>query len=418
MRAMVKAAVSERDFGVCPTYVDSVLATGAKKRVTSRWFNALSVEATKEQIDAIARMPFVRDIEPVRKTRRDKEIALPATAPKTPPPTTRAANGIGYGRSYYQLEQINVIAAHEAGYDGTGVVVGIMDTGFYKGHETLTSRTVLGEWDVVFDDNDVEWDVSNPDDFSDGHGTSVWSALGGFKDGQLVGAAFNASFLLVKAENSRLVTAVEEDYWVAGIEWLEANGADVVNSSLGYKHFDDADSYVYADLDGNTAKATIAADIAVSLGVVVCNAAGNNGPSAGTLLVPSDAHRILSCGALTPDGDIAFFSARGPTYDGRIKPEVAARGLGVWLALNTRTQPGYDWRSGTSFASPLVAGAVALILQAHPDWTPAQVREALLMTASCSQSPNNAFGWGIVDTMAAIEYVPSPTAAGHWQRYH
>ncbi len=185
---------------------------------------------------------------------------------------------------------------------------------------------------------------------------------------------------------------------MAGIEWADSIGADVVSSSLAYM-----DWYTYPDMDGSTAVTTVAADIASWRGIVVCNAMANAGPASGTLHAPADADSILACGAVYSSGDIAYFSSRGPSFDGRTKPEVCARGVSTTCASPYDTT-GYTTASGTSLSTPLIGGAAAVILSAHPDWTPMQVREAMMMSSDRASSPDNDYGWGIPDILAAIQY--------------
>ena len=224
------------------------------------------------------------------------------------------------------------------------------------------------------------------------------STLGGELDGTHYGAAFESEFLLAKTEYVPTETQVEEDNWVAGMEWADSLGADVISSSLGY-----SDWYVTANYNGDFCVTTKAADSAAVLGIIVCNSMGNAGPGASTLSAPADADSIISCGAVNSSGSIASFSSRGPTADGRTKPEVCAQGVSTTCATSNSTTS-FGTASGTSLSTPLIGGAAAIVLSAHPTWTPMQVREALMMTASQFCSPNNSYGWGIIDVMAAINY--------------
>lgn len=165
-------------------------------------------------------------------------------------------------------------------------------------------------------------------------------------------------------------------------------------------------------MDGNTAISTLAARHAASLGIIVCNAMANSGPDIGSLAAPADADSIISVGATDSMGVIASYSSRGPTYDGRSKPEVCAQGSQTWWA-NANMPSSYSRATGTSCATPLVAGACALVLEAHPEWTPLQVREALMMTASRASTPDSStYGWGVIDAWAAIHYNPAGVTPG------
>ena len=205
--------------------------------------------------------------------------------------------------------------------------------------------------------------------------------------------------MLAKTEDSRSETPIEEDYWVEGIEWADSLGAQIVSSSLGY-----TDWYTFADMDGKTAVTTLAADRAAKLGIVIVTANGNERRNSwGHVIAPADGDSVIAVGAVTSSGSLSSFSSPGPTYDGRIKPEVCAQGTSTFCARNS-SNTAYGYSSGTSLSTPLVAGVAALLLEAHPEWTPMQLREALMMTASNPSAPNNDYGWGIVNVLAALDY--------------
>jgi subtilisin family serine protease len=235
------------------------------------------------------------------------------------------------------------------------------------------------------------------------------SILAGYAPGRIIGPAYAADFLLARTEQTAFERSVEEDWWVAGLEWAERWGADIVSSSLSYTKF-----YGWRDMDGQHGVATRAANLAFERGLIVVESVGNQGPEEGKLGSPADAPGAISVGAVDSDGRVAAFSTRGPTWDLRVKPDVSAMGVQVAHAV-ARTRDHYGRGNGTSYSTPLVAGCLALILEAHPDWGPETVREALTMSASRAASPDNRLGWGIVNVRDAILY---PEIEGRVTDYH
>lgn len=380
------------DLNPSENYINKVLNTGAKLRHQSRWLNAISIECTENELIEISYMPFVKDIQPVNQFRRKN---IEETQPIKNLGKIESTSDIDYGAAQEQLEQINVHKAHDAGFYGQGVTVLMLDTGYNLDHPVFDSLNVIAEWDVINNDSTTKNEDGDPSG-QHYHGTATFSALGGYAPGSLIGPAFKADFLLAKTEMLIEEIQLEEDNYVRALEWGEARGADVMSSSLGY-----TDWYTWQDMDGNTAVTTIAVDIAVSLGMICVTAAGNeNGYSWNHIIAPADADDVISVGAVDNSGIIASFSSRGPSYDGRIKPEVCA--LGVSTACASGNGVFYTHSDGTSLSTPLVAGAVAVLLSAHPTWTPMMVREALMKTASQSNTPDNDYGYGIIDIWEAI----------------
>jgi serine protease AprX len=397
-KTMKPNLVDFSDIPVDRTYVSEILKYEAKLRQKSRWLNAASFEVPVVQLERMSRLSFVKSIQPVLGGKRKP---VPPLEPSLEDQRIQLGFALNYGASYAQLQQLNVPAVHTLGYKGQGILVCMMDTGFRKDHQAFqlaySEGRVLAEWDFINHDGNTQNETGDPST-QHNHGTYTWSTLGGAADGNLYGPAYGASFILAKTEDVSQEVPIEEDNWVAGMEWADSIGADVISSSLGY-----IDWYTYSDLDGNTAVTTIAADMAAQRGIVVCNAMGNEGSGAGTLIAPADADSIIACGAVDASGNIAYFSSRGPTYDGRTKPEVCARGVSTRCA-DPGNMNGYTYVSGTSLSTPLIGGCAALILSAHPEWTVMQVREAMMMTASRAGYPDNNYGWGIPDIVAAIEY--------------
>ncbi|MGB7062028.1 MAG: S8 family serine peptidase [Candidatus Zixiibacteriota bacterium] len=397
-KVMKQSLVDFRDLPVNQAYIDRIMDFEAQFRHRSRWLNAASFEIPVSELDEISKLSFVRSIKPVLTGKRKPVRIEP---PPQEPLQGKGLFDLNYGASYGQLQQLNIPAVHNLGYYGQGVLVCMLDTGFRKDHQAFqpaySEGRVLAEWDFVNNDGNTQNEVGDPSS-SHNHGTLTWSALGGAASGYLYGPAYGADFIIAKTEDVSMEEPIEEDNWVAGMEWADSIGAGVISSSLAY-----IDWYFYSDMDGNTAVTTIAADIAAQLGIVVCNAMANAGPGSGTLHAPADADSIVACGAVYSDGVIASFSSRGPSFDGRTKPEVCAQGVSTRCA-SASSPSSYTYANGTSLSTPLIGGAAAVILSAHPGWTPMQVREALMMSGDHALFPDNNYGWGVPDILAAIQY--------------
>jgi hypothetical protein len=407
--------ITEEDMPIAAGYRAALESRGFEIIHESRWLNGVSILATEEEATALRRLPFVKEVRRVATLRRPPQ---PEAETSEPPPAhfkATAARKLDYGASLTQNEQIKATILHDAGINGTGIIVGMLDSGFrWQDHEAflhLQSR-IIAERDFVNND-DVTRDQpgDTPQDF---HGTQTFSVLAGFKAGQLIGPGYGAHFLLAKTEYVPTETHAEEDNWAAAIEWMEGLGVDVTSTSLGYGATEcnsnccplgPTNLYSPSDMDGNTAIITKAAEMAASRGVVVVNSAGNDGNCPWHIVTaPADGPNVIAVGAVNSAGTVAPFSSRGPTTDGRIKPDVMARGVGTQKVVSSSINSYTQFSDGTSFSCPLIGGVVAQILSAHPDLTPAQVMEALRTTASRANAPDNDYGYGIVDAKAAITY--------------
>ncbi|MFC1493279.1 S8 family peptidase [candidate division KSB1 bacterium] len=393
--------VQESDLPVSTEYLTRLKEMGLKPVVLSKWLNAGSYYLSYSDIRELSGLDFIKKIQPVARYVKRKPAKInPSSSEFLGKSNTDEEL---YGHSYNQNNLINTVPLHNAGITGKGILIGVLDTGFNLEHESLENINVAAEYDFI--NRDLEtMNEAGQDIFSqDNHGTSVLSAVGGYYSGQLIGSAFGADFALAKTEDNSGEWAVEEDYWVAGIEWLDSLGADVVTSSLGYNLFSDKE-YTQEEMDGKTAITSIAAALAAEKGIVVVNSAGNEGNNSwGIITAPADAEGILAVGAVDGSGAIANFSSRGPTADGRIKPDVVARGVSVYSAYSGFHSL-YSYPDGTSMATPLVAGSAALILSSHPELTPDEVIHALKATADRAENPDNAYGWGLIDAYAAATY--------------
>lgn len=400
--------ISENDLPVNQNYIDQIKSLGFQLKQKTKWFNGISGWATKTELTQFANLPFVKQLDIVYKFRKDnfeEEIHndMPEESNQNISKPT-GTNSFNYGQSLTQVNIISVPQVHDLGYTGNGITICMMDAGFDKWttHQVFSTMNVIATWDFVNGDPDVE----NGIDMGEGsHGTSTLSLIGGFYEGQLIGPAFGAEFILAKTENTESETPIEEDNWLAAMEWADSIGVDLTSTSLGYIDFDPPyPSYTWMDMDGNTCRITNSADYAVSLGIFVVNSAGNSGYDVhNTLGAPSDGDSVIAVGSVNSSGTRSGFSSVGPTVDGRIKPDLMAMGSNNYVACNGSNNCYSSWGSGTSWSCPMVAGAAALLLEADPSLTPMQLAALMKSTASKSTNPDNLYGWGIINTYAALQ---------------
>lgn len=415
-KIMGSTIIKFSDYPVYPNYVDQIKTHVLGLRSWSRWLNAVSATVNNDQIKRLERFDFVNRIRLMTtyKKRIEKEAGVLEKSA-----SSSSVHSLDYGLSEPQLDQIGVIALHEKGFTGKGVYIAMLDDGFnrYKSHDVFDSLKIIDTWDFTNGDDSVDDPDGKPTGFTPQgfHGTMTLSVIGGNSPGNLIGPAFNASFLLYKTEIDSEEINIEEDHWVAGLERAEAMGADIVNSSLGYSDFDNGQTinYTWEDMDGKTAVTTLATIIAEANGLIVVNSVGNEGQGTtpNTLNAPADGEFVITVGGVRQSGEYWTTSSHGPTADGRIKPDVSARGVSVYRASYT-DDTGFLTGSGTSFSSPLTAGAIALLIEAFPDITPAGIRQAIRKTASQANSPDNFIGYGILNIDAAYNYLLTNTLPG------
>ncbi len=401
--------ISTSDLPVSQSYIEQIQSLGFQLKQKSKWFNGVSGWASKDELAQFANLPFVKQLDIVYRFRNDNFEEETQNDNSEEPNQNlskpEGTNSLNYGQSFTQLNQITVPQVHDLGYTGAGVTICMMDAGFdLLSHQAFSSMNIMATWDFVHGDPNVQ----NGSDMGDGsHGTATLSLIGGFFEGQLIGPAYGADFILAKTENTDSETPIEEDNWIAAMEWADSIGVDVTSTSLSYLDYDPPyPSYTWEDMDGNTARITIGADYAVSLGIFVANSASNYGfdPNHNTLGAPADGDSVIAVGSVTSSGSRSSFSSVGPTVDGRIKPDLMAMGSNDYHACNWNNTC-YGNGSGTSYSCPLLAGAAALLLQVDPSLTPMQLAALMKNTASLSNNPNNQMGWGIINTFAAVQSI-------------
>lgn len=393
--------ITFEDLKIYTDYISEIENLGIKILRKLNWFNSVSAYLDPEQIEVIKNLPFVEAIEPVKKLsyKNDFKYETDNAILKF------SGTTYNYGAAFKQVNLSDIPFIHSKNISGQNVLIGLLDSGFdWKYHEALQNKDVIAEYDFVFNDS-VTANQSGDIQSQDRHGTYVFSLLAGSTDSIVIGPAFNSSFILAKTEDIRSETQVEEDNYAAALIWMESLGVDITTSSLGYNEFDNnSSSYSYSNMDGRTTIVTRAVNLAYNRGVSTFTSAGNEGNTPWKYITaPADAYKIISVGAVDEFGNIAGFSSRGPTYDGRIKPEVVACGVDDYGAL-AHTESSYMLGSGTSASAPIASGIGALLLSAFPHLKNEQIRNIILESSSNSSNPNNNIGYGIISARNAIEF--------------
>lgn len=391
--------VDETDLPVSQVYLDKLSAAGVKVLETSKWNNTVVVQTLDwDIIENIKKMDFVTGVRKVATyyghspevSSREKRLKLLDDAEPTP-----SANL--YGQAEVQINQLNGHALHDQGFKGDGIVVAVTDAGFFNVDIIPVMQTVkiLGTKDFVDPDSPRLFGAST-------HGLNVLSCMGANSPYIQIGTAPEASYWLLRSEDEHSEQPVEEDNWVAAVEFADSVGADVVNSSLGYHDYDDDDDdFPYTELDGKTHINSITASMMASKGMILCNSAGNEGDGTWKKIgTPADASDILAVGAVDSLGVNTDFSSVGYSADGRVKPDVMAMG-----AYSRVVYPSGKvfYSFGTSFSSPIMAGMVASLWSALPHLNAYQIMDIVRRSGNNADHPDNVFGYGIPDFGKALE---------------
>ena len=416
-RLLQRIPLTDSDLPVNQTYLQSLKTAGAEIIYTSKWMNLAIIKAdSKIVVDNIAKNQFIKEIKPVddlfqkRSNQHKKSFFDSEKIEKLPVKTVsnefKSGMSFNYGASLNQAQMIMVDQLHNLGFTGKGMTIAVIDGGFNSANimaafDSLRANgQILGTKDFAQPGNNVYGTSMSA------HGTMVLSTMGGNLPGQLVGTAPKASYWLLRSEDVVSEYLMEEYYWVNAAEYADSIGADIINSSLGYTEFDNPEeNHTYADMDGNTTVVTIGADMAAAKGILVVNSAGNSGNNPWFYIsAPADGDSVFTIGAVDGSGIYAGFSSQGPTSDGRIKPDVSAQGANTIVAS---IPSGIAAGSGTSFSSPVMAGASACLWQANPTFTNIELMNAIKMSSSQSANPDNQKGWGIPNLVLANSLLTS-----------
>ncbi|WMJ74321.1 S8 family serine peptidase [Cytophagaceae bacterium ABcell3] len=392
--------ITEDDLPVNPAYCDSIRSTGASLLYTSKWFNAAVVLADEEQLNQINNFSFVRSSDRVTRVKISTEPQEESIVDENNAAYRSAETNPLYGLSYNQIAMMNGQHMHSEGYKGEGMLIAVLDAGFNRADEQPYFRhlfnegKILGTYDFV--DNEEEVYEDHP------HGTHVLSLMGAYQEGEIIGTAYQAEFLLLRTEDASSELQIEEVNWLLGAEYADSAGADILQTSLGYTTFDDPSmDYSYEDMDGETSLIVRASTFAASKGMLLVASAGNEGSRSWRHIVtPADGKEVLAVGAVNDQGRYASFSSIGPTADGRIKPDVTAQGNRVYIGqVNGSVSTG----SGTSYSAPLVAGLAAGLWQSCREKSAVEIREIIKASASQYEHPDNRYGYGIPNYLKARE---------------
>lgn len=352
---------------------------------SSKWLNASLIKSDFTPEEILSRYSFIKQVIPIV-SKPEKNIPLMGTSGNRADPAL-------YNYTYNQLETTKTASClHDNGYKGQGVLIAVLDAGFPKVDSMLAFSNLRSSGRIV-----DTWDFEDNASFvyhKHGHGTFVSSIITAELDSTFIGSAPEANFAFYITEIASVEINQEEYNLVMGLERADSIGADIASISLGYRDFDTLQiSYGYPGMDGQTTIVSQGAKVARNKGIIVVASAGNNGnQGSGSIASPCDTDSILCIGAINYDSTKATFSSEGPTFDGRIKPDITNIGDSCYYVGTDDTARSGN---GTSFSCPLTSGLVACLKQAHPDRTNFQIMNAMKQCADRASSPDNLFGWGI-----------------------
>ena len=389
--------VDFRDVPVNEAYISGLKAEpGISVWAKSKWFNAVHVRGTFDDIDALLALSYVNAIE-YANTNLNGSRGLIPVGNKFEIEDERVM--FNYGNTQNQVEMLNVHLLHQSDYTGEGMTVAILDSGFTNVDTNSAFQRLRDNGDLLDGYDFVDREPNIYAFTGNDHGAKVLSTMAGFVQDQFVGTAPDASYYLFRTEDVFSENPVEESYWVEAAERADSLGVDIINTSLGYKNYDNPNySHAPEDLDGQTAFITRGANIASEKGMLLFNSAGNSGASG--VNAPADSPEIMSIGAVNAQGDYVSFSSQGSAFQPTQKPDVMARGAASFVINGGN---GIVQNNGTSFSSPILAGAAACLWQAFPEMTNTQVMNFIREAGSQYDMPDNFMGYGIPDFQLALQ---------------
>ena len=384
--------IDVRDVPVNESYIATIKGiSGITVFAKSKWMNCVYVRGDLQSLEALEGLDFVSDVEFADKSLNFGPIIGNPTEDKFQ--IEKQSNKIvyDYGAATNQVEMIAANYLHQQDFTGVGIDIAVLDSGFPGVLTNPAFESILNQGRLLGTYNFITRD--EPIDTSSSHGSKTFSDIGGYLEGQFVGTAPGASFYLYVTEDVTQENPVEEAWWVEALERADSLGVSLVNTSLGYQDYDNpAYTHSYEDLDGFTTIAARGANHAFDKGMLLLTSAGNDGQSFGYVATPADAPGCLSVGAVDQDGIYAGFSSYGPNASGLRKPDVMAQGVSAAVVDQNGA---VDFNSGTSFSSPIMAGAIASLWQSRPEATNAQIMQIVRASAHLFENPTDLMGYGI-----------------------
>jgi hypothetical protein len=371
--------------------LDSLVNYGVSIRSKLKWYNYIIAWIDSSEVEDIRNYSFVEQVQPIVEHYNNINNTL----------EFNNCDLFEYGKSFNHLDMLNIPNLHRYGFTGKGVRIGFLDNGFdLRTHIAIKNANVKKAYDFIFRDSIVhneEADIDSQDD----HGSVVFSTVAAFDNGNYIGIAPNAEFYLAKTEDNRSETYLELDNFAEAIIWMENNGVDVINASLGYKSLD-SNSLSYDNLDGNYTIASRSINDASTMGMICVIASGNNGDLPRTLISPADADSSVAVGALNGDGvTLSGFSSNGPNAKGNLKPNLVAQGGGIY-SISPNSVDSYSPTSGTSLSSPLIAGIFGLLKSAFRYTDSYTLKSKMYQSADKYDTPDNRFGYGLPNIFLAF----------------
>ena len=382
------------DLPLNQAYLETISETGATIRTYSKWVNTVVVYLKDlEILNKLKNLPFVDSLYCVWKGNLPVNIKKYDNIPLIPDFRQNTINS--YGDAFIQIALNNGHLLHDAGFRGKGLTIAVLDGGFIN-----VDKIDFFNQERIKEIRNFNHEVSDILRESAEHGTKVLSCMLSDKSGEMVGTAPDADYYLFRTEVMNEEFPVEEDYWIAALEYADSLGVDIVTSSLGYTDFDDISmNHKQEQLDGQTIPISRAANLAASRGILLFNSAGNDGNKNWRKVnFPADAENMITVGGIDKDSIRSAFSSLGYTADKRIKPDLMAMGSGVSILDNSGN---IKKSNGTSFSTPILAGLAACLWEALPDLNSFALLDLLRESGNCFQNPDSLMGYGIADVYKA-----------------